>query len=231
MTETLPELSLVIFDMDGTLVDSGSLILEVFARTFATVGHPVPEPQDVLTLLGLSLPVLMARLMPEADAATLARAVAVHKAGFVALRQERGAAAAPLFAGARAEIERLAAIPEVLIGAATGMARRGLDHVLAVHGFERAFVTRQCADGHPSKPHPSMLEAALAETGVAAGRAVMIGDTTYDMEMAANAGIAGIGVSWGHHRPAELLAAGARIVVEDFAGLARAVDSFREGGR
>ena len=76
-----------------------------------------------------------------------------------------------------------------------------------------------------------MLEAALAETGVAAGRAVMIGDTTYDMEMAANAGIAGIGVSWGHHRPAELLAAGARIVVEDFAGLARAVDSFREGGR
>ena len=104
MTETLPELSLVIFDMDGTLVDSGSLILEVFARTFATVGHPVPEPHEVLTLLGLSLPVLMARLMPEADAATLARAVAVHKAGFVALRQERGAAAAPLLAASSAAL-------------------------------------------------------------------------------------------------------------------------------
>ena len=68
----------------------------------------------------------------------------------------------------------------------------------------------------------------LAETGVAPGRAVMVGDTTYDIEMAANAGIAGIGVSWGHHGPADLLAAGAEIVVDDFAGLARALDAFRE---
>lgn len=228
MAADLPELSLVVFDMDGTLVDSGALILEVFARTFAAVGHPVPEPREVLTLLGLSLPVLMARLMPEADAATLDRAIALHKAGFVELRRERGDAAAPLFAGAKAEIERLAAIPQVLIGAATGMARRGLDHVIAVHGFERHFVTRQTADAHPSKPHPSMLTTALAETGVAPGRAVMVGDTTYDIEMAANAGIAGIGVSWGHHAPATLLAAGARTVVDDFAGLARALDAFRE---
>lgn len=225
----MPELSLVVFDMDGTLVDSGAMILEVFTRTFEAIGHPPAKPQEVLSLLGLSLPVLMRRLMPDADDATVETAVAVHKAGFVEMRRERGPASAPLFEGAKDEIERLAAIPEVLIGAATGMARRGLDHVLAVHTFERHFVTRQTADGHPSKPHPSMLEAALSETGVAPGRAVMVGDTTFDMEMAANAGIAGIGVSWGHHTPAALRAAGAMSVVDDFAGLARAIDAFREG--
>lgn len=228
MAELSPDLSLVVFDIDGTLVDSGALILDVFSRTFDTIGHAMPEPRAVLSLLGLSLPVLMRRLMPDADEATLETAVAVHKAGFVALRQERGPAAAPLFAGAKDEIERLAAIPEVLIGAATGMARRGLDHMIETHGFERHFVTRQTADGHPSKPHPSMLVTALAETGVAPGRAVMVGDTSYDMEMAANAGIAGIGVSWGHHDARTLREAGARTVARDFAALARALDEFRE---
>lgn len=224
----MTDLSLVVFDIDGTLVDSGALILEVFSRTFETLGQPPAEPQAVLSLLGLSLPVLMRQLLPGADEATIEKAITVHKEGFVALRRERGPAAAPLFDGAKAEIERLAAIPEVLIGAATGMARRGLDHVLSVHAFERHFVTRQTADGHPSKPHPSMLETALAETGVEQGRAVMVGDTTYDMEMAANAGIAGIGVSWGHHAPGALLAAGARVVVDDFAALGRALDAFRK---
>ncbi len=222
------ELTLVVFDIDGTLVDSAALILDGFAHALAAVGRPPAMPAQVLSTVGLSLPVAMTRLMPDAGHETIAAAVDAHRAHFFALRAQRGPASVPLFEGANAEIERLARIPEVLIGAATGMARRGLDHVLDAHDLGPHFITRQTADGHPSKPHPSMLEAALAETGVARERAVMVGDTTYDMEMAANAGIAGIGVSWGHHAAAALLAAGAHAVVDDFGALARAIDRFRE---
>ena len=222
------ELSLVVFDIDGTLVDSAALILDGFADALAAVGHPRAPDAQVLSMVGLSLPICMQRLMPDADPQTLEAAVAAHRDSFLARRAKLGPAAVPLFDGAKAEIERLASAPEVLIGAATGMARRGLDFVLDAHGLGRHFVTRQTADGHPSKPHPSMLETALAETGVARGRAVMVGDTTYDMEMAVNAGIAGIGVSWGHHAREALLAAGARAVVDDFGALARTIDEIRE---
>ncbi|MEZ5722987.1 MAG: HAD-IA family hydrolase [Paracoccaceae bacterium] len=169
----------------------------------------------------------MARLMPEADAATLDRAIALHKAGFYALRRERGDAATAVRRGeSRDRTPRRDP---------AGVDRRGHRHgpARARPRNRRArvrapFRHRQTADGHPSKPHPSMLLTALAETGVAPGRAVMVGDTTYDIEMAANAGIAGIGVAGATTRPRPLLAAGARTVVDDFAGLARALDAFRE---
>lgn len=223
------ELTLVVFDIDGTLVDSAGLIVEGFGAAFAAVGR-APAPRDeVLAQVGLSLPKAIARLMPEADAATREAAVRGYRAHYVRLRAERGPASVPLFAGAKAEIDRLAALPDVVIGAATGMARRGLDHVLEVHDLTRHFVTRQTVDGHPSKPHPAMLEAALSETGVARARAVMVGDTTYDIEMAAAAGVAGIGVGWGHHQSEALLTAGAETVVDDFTALARVIDAFREG--
>jgi phosphoglycolate phosphatase len=223
------EVTLVVFDIDGTLVDSAALIVEGFAAAYAAVGRAPAPRGDVLAQVGLSLPEAIARLMPGANAATLGAAIEGYRARYVKLRAERGPASVPLFDGAKAEIERLAAKPEVLVGAATGMARRGLDHVLEVHGLTRHFVTRQTADGHPSKPHPAMLEAAVAETGVARESAVMVGDTSFDMEMAAAAGVTGIGVSWGHHPRAALLNAGAQIVVDDFAALARAIDAFREG--
>ena len=222
------ELSLVVFDIDGTLVDSAALIVEGFAAAYAAVGRAPAARSEVLAQVGLSLPEAIRGLMPDADAATLEAAVAGYRSHYLKLRAERGAASVPLFDGARAEIERLAAQPDILIGAATGMARRGLDHVLDVHDLGRHFVTRQTADSHPSKPHPSMLEAAIAETGVARERTIMVGDTTYDIEMAAGAGVAAIGVSWGHHTPAALKAAGAVAVVEDFTALARAIDGFWE---
>ena len=224
------ELTLVVFDIDGTLVDSEALILDGFAHAMAAVARP-PAPSDaVLSMVGLSLPLMMTRLMPDADRATVEAAVAAHREHFFSLRAERGPASVPLFDGAKAEIERLAALPDVLLGAATGMARRGLDYVLDTHDLARHFVTRQTADGHPSKPHPSMLEAALGETGVAQTRAVMVGDTTYDIEMAVAAGIAGIGVNWGHHSRAALVAAGALTVADSFADLAHVIDRIREGG-
>ena len=222
------KLALVVFDIDGTLVDSEALILEGFAHAFAGAGLALPPSGALLAQVGLSLPEAVRALLPDAGAAIVERVVAGYREHYTRLRAEQGPAAVPLFAGAKAAIETLAALPGVLIGAATGMARRGLDHALDVHGLGRHFITRQTADIHPSKPHPAMLEAALAETGVDRARAVMVGDTTYDIEMAVNAGVAGIGVSWGHHPPAALAAAGARAVADDFAALLAALDEVWE---
>ena len=221
-------LKLAVFDVDGTLCDSQGHILSAMAAAFVAEGLMVPPRETVLSIVGLSLPVAVARLVPDLDRGVQDRLVAAYKSAYTAARI---AELAPLYDGIPALIDGLARRGDVILGIATGKSRRGLDHLLAGHGLSDHFLTRQVADDHPSKPHPAMLLAAIAEAGAAPEATVMIGDTTYDMEMAANAGIAGIGVSWGHHRPAELLAAGARIVVEDFAGLARAVDSFREGGR
>ena len=112
------------------------------------------------------------------------------------------------------------------MGVATGKARRGLDHATEAHDLEPFFVTRQTADHHPSKPHPSMLHAALAETGAEAAHAVMIGDTSYDIEMGRAAGFRTIGVDWGYHDTSALERAGADIVVQDFKGLDMALNDF-----
>jgi phosphoglycolate phosphatase len=127
----------------------------------------------------------------------------------------------PLFPGARAALQALQEQDHTLLAVATGKSRRGLDKVLERHGLTGVFHSEQVADHHPSKPHPSMILTALNETGVAQGRAVMLGDTTYDMDMARAAGIKKIGVSWGYH-PAETLLPDAMIT--DFAALSDAVD-------
>ena len=132
------------------------------------------------------------------------------------------AEASPLYPGARAVQEPLQAVPDILVGAATGKSRRGLDKLLEGHGLTSMFVTQQVADFHPSKPHPAMLQAALAETGVDLANAVMIGDTSFDMEMAQAAGMASIGVSWGYH-DRHLLGA-AHQVIDDFGDLMGALD-------
>jgi phosphoglycolate phosphatase len=218
-------LKLVVFDMDGTLVDSQALIFAGFTQAFAAIGRAEPDRHLVMSQVGLSLPEAMRRALPDADSNALEAAIAAFRAHFLQQRSEQGAAAVPLFAGARELIETLAARPDVLIGAATGMARRGLDHVLDVHGLGHYFATRQTADLHPSKPSPDMLDAALVETGTVPGDAVMVGDTTYDIEMAQNAGVPAIGVSWGHHTSEALRAAGAVEVIASFAALVPAIDT------
>jgi phosphoglycolate phosphatase len=139
------------------------------------------------------------------------------------LRAQSGVAqSSPLYPGALETLCTLHAVPETLLGVATGKSARGLDKLLDGHDLRSFFVTRQVADHHPSKPHPSMLRAALAETGVAPENAVMVGDTSFDMEMARAAGIPGIGVSWGYHKPEALRAATA--IAQDFRDLAGLID-------
>jgi phosphoglycolate phosphatase len=211
---------LIVFDVDGTLVDSQHVILDAMAAAFAALGQPMPAREAVLGVVGLSLNEAMAALAPhlaEADALALA---GHYRDRFIAQRAAGGAEGqAPLYPGALEALERLAARRDTLLGVATGKARRGLDHVLATHGLARFFVTAQTADHHPSKPHPSMLLAALAETGCAPRAAVMVGDTEFDVAMGRAAGLATVGVAWGYHPRERLMAAGADLVIDDFAGL------------
>ena len=216
---------LIVFDVDGTLIDSQHLILAAMEFAFATAGHPMPEREVVLSVVGLSLPEAMAALASHLPEPETLRLAGHYRDSFHNQRQTGGDAAdAPLFPGARAALERLAAAPQTRLGVATGKARRGLDHVLALHGLAGFFATLQTADGHPSKPHPSMLLAALAETGCEPRRTVMVGDTEFDIAMGRAAGMATIGVAWGYHPRERLRAAGADAIIDSFAALDAAVD-------
>ena len=211
-------LRLVIFDVDGTLVDSQADILGAMHMTFAAEDLPTPPREAVLGVVGLSLDVLMLELAPEAEAVTRARLVQGYKDAYMTLRAEQGGkVSSPFYPGARETLEALHAQPKTLLGVATGKSQRGLDKLIEAHDLEGMFVTRQVADFHPSKPHPAMLREALRETGVAAENAVMVGDTSFDMEMAQAAGITGIGVRWGYH-PTERLTA-ARHMLDRFDAL------------
>lgn len=201
-------LRLVIFDVDGTLVDSQADILAGFTHAFAAADRTMPARQDVLGIVGLSLDVAVARLVPDITAEECAIMVQAYKDAYMALRAAVPASqSSPLYPNARDVLDQLHAVPDVLLGIATGKSRRGLDKLIEGHGFEGMFVTQQVADFHPSKPHPSMILQAMADVGVGPEQTVMVGDTTYDMEMAAAAGVTGIGVSWGYHQSAALLAA------------------------
>lgn len=220
---------LVIFDVDGTLVDSQADIVAAMDAAFAAQGLPAPARAAVLGIVGLSLPQAMARLAPEAPADVQARLVEAYKDSYMGLRAAKGPASSPLYPGARAMLDRLAGRDDLLLGVATGKSRRGLDALIEAHGLRGLFVTEQVADHHPSKPHPAMVLAALSETSVAAGDAVMVGDTTFDMDMARAAGVAGIGVAWGYH-PARSLTA-ARTVIRDFEALPDAMAQVWAGDR
>jgi phosphoglycolate phosphatase len=126
----------------------------------------------------------------------------------------------PLFDGIAELVERLDA-DGWLLGVATGKSDRGLSLCLSHHGLLKRFVTLQTADRHPSKPHPSMILQAMADAGAVAETTVMIGDTSFDMEMAVNAGTRALGVAWGYHPPEELMDAGAARVAVDAPALYR----------
>ena len=214
----MSDLRLVIFDVDGTLVDSQADILAAMTHAFERAGLETPSRARVLSIVGLSLDRAMAVLAPDVSAQVHDQMVEAYKEAYVALRAKTGAAqSSPLYPGAREVLDQLQAQPDTLLGVATGKSRRGLDKLLEAHGLERMFITQQVSDHHPSKPHPSMIRQALSETGLEPHQAVMVGDTSFDMEMAAAAGVAGIGVSWGYHARDALMEA--RHVIDRFDAL------------
>ena len=216
-------IKLVVFDCDGTLVDSQAAICRSMDSAFAAAGLPAPDRAAVRRIVGLSLPQALHELAPDVPEDQRRRALEAYKASFRAARCD-GTLEQPLYPGMAALLHRLRAGGRAL-GVATGMSDRGLTACLARHGLGALFTTLQTADRHPSKPHPAMLEAALFEAGAAPGEAVLVGDTVYDIAMAHAAGVRAVGVAWGYHDRAELLAAGAAAVAESAGELEQLIDA------
>ena len=213
-------LKLVVFDMDGTLIDSAAFIQHAMIYACGKIGRRVPEPEEVLSIIGLSLPEAIGQLMPELSGAERDEAVELYKQSFIDLRAKLGGeGAVSMYEGAMDVLNRLQAQDEVLMGIATGKARRGVDHAFREHGIGDYFLTVQTADNHPSKPHPSMLEQALRETGAEKDHAVMIGDTTFDIQMGRAAGFRTVGVTWGYHATEDLKSAGADVLIDRYSDL------------
>lgn len=214
---------LVVFDMDGTLIDTAGLIAETMAQTFSIVGLVPPGDRAARSVIGLSLPVAMHRLTGNDDELLIEKLVSTYRETY---REAiaGGVDREPLYPGARDALDRLRNQDETLLGVATGKALHGVRRILDLHALSGHFATLQTPDHNPSKPHPGMLISAMRETGVGPQRTVMIGDTTYDVQLGRAAGVATIGVAWGYHSPADLRDAGADVVIEDFDGMGAAID-------
>ncbi len=212
---------LIVFDCDGTLVDSQHVIVAAMRQAFIDNALPPPEPEAVRQIVGLSLLKAMEALEPDAMPEQHRALERDYRRAF-RLQRQREDHHEPLYPGAA---ETLAALDEAgyLLGVATGKGRLGLRTTLERHGLDGHFVTLQTAEDAPSKPHPGMLERAMAEAGVGASETALVGDTVFDIEMAVNAGAAPIGVGWGYHDAALLSAAGARMIVETFDALPGAI--------
>lgn len=215
-------LRLVLFDCDGTLVDSQHMIVAAMRDAHAAEGLLPPPREDILSIVGLSLPEAFTVLSRGRADYPVSVMVEAYRNAFMRLRDAEPPE--PMFPLARDTLAALRAEPDVLMGMVTGKARRGVARVLAAHSMEGWFTTIQTADDAPSKPHPGMVLQAMAETGLPAHRTVVVGDTTYDMEMAKAAGAFALAVSWGYHPQEDLLAAGADLLVHGFAEVPAAID-------
>ena len=189
---------LVIFDWDGTLMDSTRMIARSLQAACRDIGAPVPSQSDALFVIGLNLADTFARVAPTLDEPGQARLAERYRHHFLANEHE-----APLYDGVTDMLADLHGRGQRL-AVATGKARRGLERALDQTGLRRWFEATRCADEGFAKPHPGMLLMLLDVTGVEPRRALMVGDTTHDLELAANAGVDAVAVSYGAH-PEELL--------------------------
>lgn len=220
-------MKLVMFDMDGTLIDTAALITEHMTKTFADAGLEPPTPEQSRRVIGLSLPKAMLQLLGSDDQELADRLAGDYREHYRASLVSSGGREG-LFPGAREALDLLHERRDTLLGIATGKGLNGVHRLTALHGIAGHFSTLQTPDHNPSKPHPGMMLRAMEELGAERAKTVIIGDTTFDMEMGKAAGTKAIGVTWGYHHPDELVRAGADILVEDYAALPAAIDRVLE---
>lgn len=209
------QFELLVFDWDGTLMDSAAVIVESIQSASADLGLPVPVEEDARHIIGLGLSDALGYLFPQLPQERYGDLVEHYRFHFLARDSK-----IPLFSGAGDAIRELHEAG-FLLAVATGKSRVGLNRALESTGLGGYFHASRCADEGFSKPHPGMLLALMDELGTAAGRTLMIGDTTHDLQMAANAGVAALGAAYGAHPRDNLLALSPLACLESFADLHR----------
>ena len=218
-------MKLIIFDFDGTLVDSRSLILESHRIVFSEFRLPLPPAAYCLSLVGQTLDLILADLAgPSAPVSDMVRA---YDSLLPKLRADPTFAETP-FEGVADLLRDLCTAPNTVLGMATGHTSVTLAPALAALRWRDFFRTIQAADTAPSKPHPAMLLQALEATGARADNAIFVGDTTYDMKMAHAAKIKSVGVSWGYHQAEQLAASGADGIASTVEELRKYLSAFVE---
>ncbi|HSH40649.1 MAG TPA: HAD-IA family hydrolase [Arenicellales bacterium] len=202
---------MIVFDWDGTLMDSAAKIVNCFRAAARDEDAPLPSPRAVRGIIGLGLGEAIATLFPGSSEQQRQRLAEAYRDHFL----ERDQTYTGLFPGVP---EGLAALVEedYVLAIATGKARRGLDRVLDETGVREYFAASRCVDEAESKPHPRMLLDLLGHTGIDARDALMVGDTTFDLQMAAAARMDALAVSYGAHEVGPLLAENPRDCLDEF---------------
>tara|TARA_B100000700_G_scaffold140887_1_gene156861 strand:+ start:463 stop:1122 length:660 start_codon:yes stop_codon:yes gene_type:complete len=213
---------LVVFDWDGTLMDSVPRIVSAMQETARTLTLPVPSTKDVQEIIGISLEPAIERLFGRLDPDTHQAFLTVYRDEYV----ERNATPSPLFDGALPLLKQLKN-SSLQLAVATGKARRGLDRVLLETHTRGFFSITRCSDESEGKPSPKMLLEIMAALEVKASETVLVGDSIHDMQMANNAGVAAIGVSFGTHSGDRLRAQGAIDVIDELSSLPNLLQQIR----
>ncbi|NVK74916.1 MAG: HAD-IIIA family hydrolase [Oceanospirillaceae bacterium] len=202
---------LVIFDWDGTLFDSIDKICESMLHAGVTAGAPKRDKNDIKNIIGLSLDKAVATVWPELSLNEQNIIVEHYKSLYVASDQVPPLA----YPGVIEQLEKLKAAG-FKMAVATGKSRKGLERVMALTNTREYFVTSRCADEALSKPHPLMLEQILTELNMSPENAIMVGDTEYDLNMATNAGMKSVAVTYGAHHESRLKACRPHALINDF---------------
>ncbi len=208
---------LVVFDCDGTIVDSQHNIVTAMTRAFRRHDLDDPVPAAVRRTVGLSILESVGRLLPDAPHETLESVGEAYRTASYELRLEPGHEE-PMFPGV-GDIIRALADTDAILAVATGKSQRGLRRTLQNHDLKQHFTILKTADDGPGKPDPTILLDAIAEAGADPMSTVMIGDTVFDIAMARSAKTHAVGVTWGYHEPDELDAAGAHIILDEITAL------------
>ncbi len=216
---------LVVFDLDGTLINSEALIIETVRESFGSLGQAIPTDDAIRAISGITARDAMAILAPGLDEARIDLILNAYRSTYM---QKAGLAREPMFDGALAALDRLQEDPETILAVATGKGHAGAITLLERHDIIGRFHSIQTPAHNRGKPDPQMIETAMERAGIGREATVMIGDTSHDMKMARNAGVKALGVSWGYHTVPELESAGAHRVIHRMDELVDAVNELLE---
>lgn len=206
--------ALIVFDWDGTLMDSEAKIVGCMLAAATEAGLAPPQREDARGVIGLALREAVTTLFPGIDDASRERIIERYRHHYLV----GSTIPSELFAGVKEMLQALSS-QGYFMAVATGKGRRGLDQVMDEQGVRHLFDYTRCADETRSKPHPQMLWEIMDRLGVAPAETLMVGDTDYDLLMAANAGVPALAVGYGVQSRARLLACGPLGCVDSIAEL------------